>query len=94
MLCPAGIQNARSSSTALFPGRTCFTPISIKLRIAVAVLLLAALLVLTGSLGIAGMTSSNDANRDTFSVKLPGATDIGDAETGCSANGRRCFTAR
>ena len=54
--------------------------ISIKLRIAVAMLLLAALLVLIGSLGVVGMTSSNDANRDTYSVKLPGATDIGDAE--------------
>jgi methyl-accepting chemotaxis protein I, serine sensor receptor len=53
---------------------------SIKLRLAVAMALLAVLLLLIGVLGIAGMTSSNSANRITYSVKLPSATDIGDAE--------------
>ncbi|MBW9102318.1 methyl-accepting chemotaxis protein [Paraburkholderia phenoliruptrix] len=54
--------------------------ISIRLRLAVAMGLLSALLLLIGGVGLAGMTDSNAANRDTYSVKLPGATSIGDAE--------------
>src|SRR6201991_4178488 len=54
--------------------------VSIKSRLAMAMALLSVLLLVIGGLGIAGMTSSNDANRDTYSDKLPGATYIGDAE--------------
>lgn len=54
--------------------------VSIKSRLALAMGLLSVLLLVIGGLGIAGMTSSNDANRDTFSDKLPSATLIGDAE--------------
>jgi methyl-accepting chemotaxis protein-1 (serine sensor receptor) len=42
--------------------------------------LLSFLLLVVGGVGLAGMTRSNQANRDTFSVKLPSATDVGDAE--------------
>ncbi|HEY4351039.1 MAG TPA: Tar ligand binding domain-containing protein, partial [Paraburkholderia sp.] len=54
--------------------------VSIKSRLALAMALLSVLLLVIGGLGIAGMTNANDANRDTYSDKLPGATDIGDAE--------------
>jgi len=54
--------------------------ISIKSRLAVAMGLLAVLLVLIGGLGLAGMGGSNDANRDTYSNKLPSASYIGQAE--------------
>lgn len=54
--------------------------ISIRSRLAVAMGLLAALLVLIGGLGYAGMAGSNNANRDTYSNKLPSATYIGQAE--------------
>jgi methyl-accepting chemotaxis protein-1 (serine sensor receptor) len=54
--------------------------ITIKSRLAVAMGLLAALLLLTAILGLAGMTGSNNANRSTYSEKLPSATDVGDAE--------------
>jgi methyl-accepting chemotaxis protein-1 (serine sensor receptor) len=43
--------------------------------------LLSVLLLVIGALGIVGMTNSNDANRDTYSNKLPSTTYIGDAET-------------
>jgi methyl-accepting chemotaxis protein I, serine sensor receptor len=54
--------------------------VSIKSRLALAMALLSVLLLVIGGLGIAGMTNANDANRDTYSDKLPSATDIGDAE--------------
>ncbi|HEY3599743.1 MAG TPA: Tar ligand binding domain-containing protein, partial [Paraburkholderia sp.] len=54
--------------------------ISIKMRLAVAMLLLGCLLSLVGILGLTGMSSSNDANRETYSNKLPRATYIGDSE--------------
>src|ERR1700744_938182 len=54
--------------------------ISIKLRLAVAMTLLACLLSLAGTLGLIGMSDSNAANRETYSNKLPGATYIGDME--------------
>jgi methyl-accepting chemotaxis protein-1 (serine sensor receptor) len=54
--------------------------ITIKLRLAASMALLSVLLLVIGGVGLAGMTRSNDANRDTYSVKLPGATDVGDAE--------------
>src|ERR1700731_2044791 len=54
--------------------------ISIKMRIAVAMALLASLLLLIGVLGLTGMAGSNDANRDTYSNKLPSATYVGDAQ--------------
>jgi methyl-accepting chemotaxis protein I, serine sensor receptor len=54
--------------------------ISIKSRLALAMGLLSVLLLIIGGLGIAGMTSSNNANRETFSDQLPSATYIGDAE--------------
>jgi len=43
--------------------------------------LLSVLLLVIGALGITGMTNSNNANRDTYSNKLPSTTYIGDAET-------------
>ncbi|HVE11071.1 MAG TPA: methyl-accepting chemotaxis protein [Paraburkholderia sp.] len=55
--------------------------LSIKSRLAFAMGLLSVLLLVIGALGIAGMTNSNDANRDTYSNKLPSTTYIGDAET-------------
>ncbi|CAB3764782.1 methyl-accepting chemotaxis protein [Paraburkholderia solisilvae] len=54
--------------------------VSIKSRLALALGLLSILLLVIGALGIAGMTSSNDANRETYSDDLPSATYIGDAE--------------
>ncbi|WP_460908886.1 methyl-accepting chemotaxis protein [Paraburkholderia jirisanensis] len=54
--------------------------ISIRTRLAVAMVLLGCLLLLVGLLGLTGMSSSNDANRDTYSNKLPRATYIGDSE--------------
>jgi methyl-accepting chemotaxis protein I, serine sensor receptor len=54
--------------------------ISIKMRLAVAMTLLACLLSLAGILGLIGMSDSNDANRETYSNKLPSATYIGDME--------------
>jgi len=54
--------------------------VSIKSRLAMAMALLSVLLLVIGALGIAGMTNANDANRDTYSDKLPSATAIGDAE--------------
>jgi methyl-accepting chemotaxis protein-1 (serine sensor receptor) len=54
--------------------------ISIKMRLAVAMTLLACLLSLAGALGLIGMSDSNDANRETYSNKLPSATYIGDME--------------
>jgi methyl-accepting chemotaxis protein-1 (serine sensor receptor) len=54
--------------------------VSIKMRLAVAMALLAGLLLLVGLLGLVGMSGSNDANRDTYSNKLPSATYIGDTE--------------
>ncbi|MEA3130061.1 MAG: methyl-accepting chemotaxis protein serine sensor receptor, partial [Paraburkholderia sp.] len=54
--------------------------ISIKMRLAVAMTLLACLLSLAGILGLIGMSNSNDANRETYSNKLPSATYIGDME--------------
>ncbi|HEY4295997.1 MAG TPA: methyl-accepting chemotaxis protein, partial [Paraburkholderia sp.] len=54
--------------------------ISIKMRLAVAMTLLACLLSIAGILGLIGMSDSNEANRDTYSNKLPSATYIGDME--------------
>jgi len=54
--------------------------ITIRLRLAISMALLSVLLLVIGGVGLAGMTRSNEANRDTYSVKLPGATDVGDAE--------------
>ncbi|MFM0203613.1 methyl-accepting chemotaxis protein [Paraburkholderia fungorum] len=54
--------------------------ISIKMRLAVAMTLLACLLSLAGILGLTGMSDSNEANRETYSNKLPSATYIGDME--------------
>ncbi|HEY4350715.1 MAG TPA: methyl-accepting chemotaxis protein [Paraburkholderia sp.] len=54
--------------------------ISIKMRLAVAMLVLGCLLSLVGILGLTGMSSANDANRETYSNKLPRVVYIGDSE--------------
>jgi methyl-accepting chemotaxis protein-1 (serine sensor receptor) len=54
--------------------------ISIKMRLAVAMFLLGCLLSLVGILGLTGMSSSNDANRETYSNKMPRVVYIGDSE--------------
>ncbi|CAM2156984.1 methyl-accepting chemotaxis protein Tar [Pararobbsia alpina] len=54
--------------------------VSIKTRLAMAMALLASLLVLVGVLGLFGMTSSNDANRETYSNALPSVTYISEVE--------------
>ncbi len=54
--------------------------ISIKMRLAVAMTLLGCLLSLVGILGLTGMSDSNEANRETYSNKLPSATALGDME--------------
>jgi len=54
--------------------------VSIKMRVAITMAVLASLLLLIGVLGLTGMSDSNDANRDTYSNKLPSATYIGNAE--------------
>jgi methyl-accepting chemotaxis protein-1 (serine sensor receptor) len=54
--------------------------ISIKMRIAVAMAVLGMLLILVAVLGLTGMAGSNDANRRTYSDRLPGATYVGNAQ--------------
>lgn len=54
--------------------------LSIKSRLALAMGLLSALLLVVGIFGIAGMTYSNDGNLDTYTNKLPSANFIGEAE--------------
>src|ERR1700744_768676 len=57
-----------------------FMNVSNRTRLAVAMALLAALLLLVGIRGLVGMTGSNNANRETYSNALPSATYIGDTE--------------
>ena len=54
--------------------------LSVKSRLALAMGLLSALLLVVGIFGIAGMTYSNDGNLDTYTNKLPSANFIGEAE--------------
>ena len=53
---------------------------TIRARIGLTMAFLAALLVATGVLGLFGMSSSNDAYRDTFTNQMPSAVDIDNAE--------------
>jgi methyl-accepting chemotaxis protein I, serine sensor receptor len=54
--------------------------ITIKARIGLTMAFLAALLLIIGSLGLIGMSRSNEAHHDTFANEMPSAVDIGNAE--------------
>jgi len=54
--------------------------ISIKARIGLTMVFLAALLVGIGAFGLFGMSRSNDAYQETFTNSMPSAVDIGNAE--------------
>ena len=54
--------------------------ITIKARIGLTMVFLAALLVIIGVLGLTGMGRANDADHETFANQMPGAVDIGNAE--------------
>jgi methyl-accepting chemotaxis protein-1 (serine sensor receptor) len=54
--------------------------ISIKARIGLTMAFLAALVVAISMVGLVGLTRSNDANRDTFSVRMAGAIAVAQAE--------------
>ncbi|MGH8778446.1 methyl-accepting chemotaxis protein [Paraburkholderia sp.] len=54
--------------------------ISIKARIGLTMGFLSALLIALGVLGLAGLSNSNDAYRDTYTNQMPSAVDIGNAE--------------
>jgi methyl-accepting chemotaxis protein I, serine sensor receptor len=54
--------------------------ITIKARIGLTMAFLAALLLIIGTLGLIGMSRSNEAHHDTFANEMPSAVDIGNAE--------------
>ncbi|KND61151.1 Methyl-accepting chemotaxis protein I (serine chemoreceptor protein) [Candidatus Burkholderia verschuerenii] len=54
--------------------------LTIKARLGITMAFLGALLIMTGTLGLFGMSRSNDAFLDTYSVQMPGAIAIGNAE--------------
>jgi methyl-accepting chemotaxis protein-1 (serine sensor receptor) len=55
--------------------------ITIRARIGLTMAFLAALLVAIGVLGLLGLSRSNDTVRDMYTNQMPGAVDIGNAET-------------
>jgi methyl-accepting chemotaxis protein I, serine sensor receptor len=54
--------------------------LTIKARLGITMAFLGVLLIATGVLGLFGMSRSNDAFLDTYSVQMPGAIAIGNAE--------------
>jgi methyl-accepting chemotaxis protein I, serine sensor receptor len=54
--------------------------LTIKARLGITMAFLGGLLILTGMLGLFGMSRSNDAFLDTYSVQMPSAIAVGNAE--------------
>jgi methyl-accepting chemotaxis protein I, serine sensor receptor len=54
--------------------------LTIKARLGITMAFLGGLLILTGILGLFGMSRSNDAFLDTYSVQMPSAIAVGNAE--------------
>lgn len=60
--------------------RTPRAMLSIKTRLGLAMAFMAVLMIIIGALGLIGMTNSNEAARQTYSVQLPGAVAVGNME--------------
>jgi methyl-accepting chemotaxis protein I, serine sensor receptor len=60
--------------------RTSRMTLTIKARLGLAMAFLAVLMIVIGALGLIGMSRSNQADRQTYSVQLPGAIAVGNME--------------
>jgi methyl-accepting chemotaxis protein-1 (serine sensor receptor) len=54
--------------------------LTIKARLGLAMAFMAVLMIIIGALGLIGMSRSNEADRQTYSVQLPGAIAVGNME--------------
>jgi len=54
--------------------------LSIKARLGLVMTFMAVLMIIIGVVGLIGMNSSNQADRQTYSVEVPGAIDVGNME--------------
>ncbi|MEZ0604313.1 methyl-accepting chemotaxis protein [Paraburkholderia sp. IW21] len=54
--------------------------LTIKARLGLAMTFMAVLMIVIGALGLIGMRRSNEANRQTYSVQLPGVIAVGNME--------------